>query len=532
MMKVLVCDPIAEQGIERLRQESDIEVTVATGLPREELIACVPAYDALIVRSETKVTREVLEAGTNLKAVGRAGVGVDNIDIDAATKRGVVVLNAPEGNTIAAVEHTIAMLMSLARNIPQAHASLKAGKWNRKAFMGVQVDGKTLGVIGLGRIGSEVARRMHALGMHALGFDPFVAPERCTELGIEIVDLPRLFSSADFITVHVPMTKETRHMIGAKEFAQMKDGVRVINCARGGVIDEQALYDAVKSGKVAGAALDVFEQEPLEESPLLELDQVIVTPHLGASTEEAQINVAMHIAEEIIKVLKGDFFKNAVNVPSVPPALLAKLKPFMPLAESLGRLYTELAVGGHGRIEVIYRGLLAEQDVALLTTAVLKGVLDPILQEKLNLVNARFVASERGIRVAEVKERDGDRYPAVIEVRGETDEGIRSVAGCLGENGLSRLVRINDYPLDLVPSGYMLVIDYADRPGVIGRVGTILGRNNINIAYMQVGRKSAGGQAVMVLGIDDPASGDVLAEVARVPEVTRVRPVEWWQAQQ
>ena len=321
-------------------------------------------------------------------------------------------------------------------------------------------------------------------------------------------------------------------MIGSKEFAQMKDGVRIINCARGGVIDEQALYDAVKSGKVAGAALDVFEQEPLKTSPLLELDQVIVTPHLGASTEEAQINVAMHIAEEIIKVLKGEFFKNAVNVPSVPPALLAKLKPFMPLAESLGRLYTELAVGGHGRIEVIYRGFLAEHDVTLLTTAVLKGVLDPILQEKLNLVNARFVASERGIKVAEVKERDGDRYPAVIEVRGETEEGIRSVAGCLGENGMSRLVRINDYPIDLVPLGHMLVIDYEDRPGVIGRVGTILGRNNINIAYMQVGRKSAGGQAVMVLGIDDPAPADVLAEVSRVAEVTRVRPVEWWQAQE
>jgi D-3-phosphoglycerate dehydrogenase len=516
-MKVLVSDQISELGIEKLREK--VLVDVQTELSPEELVAKIPEYDALIVRSATKVTRQVLEAGINLKVVGRAGVGIDNIDVEAASEHGIIVINAPEGNTISAAEHTIAMMTSLARNIPAACSSLRSGEWKRSHFMGVELNKKTLGVVGLGRIGSEVVKRAKVMGMDILAYDPYISPDRAEILGITLTSLDEIYRKADFITLHVPMGKNTRYMISDSELAMMKDGVRLINCARGGLINEKALYSALKSGKVAGAALDVFEQEPVMDNPLCELSNVIVTPHLGASTEEAQVNVAIQVAEQVVNALTGAPLVSAVNVSVIPPETLADVKPFIPLMKILGSFYTQVFNGQVEAVEILYSGEIANYTVAPLTNSFLIGLLSGILQGNVNYVNAPFIAKQRGLKVKELSSRNVENFTNLISVTITTTDGTRTIAGTLFNKNDVRIVQIGKYRIEVVPSQYMLVMTYIDMPGVIGRVGTALGSNGINIAGMQVGRQSIGGEAVMVLQVDAPVAENVMEKLQKLDAI-------------
>ncbi|MDP3105071.1 MAG: phosphoglycerate dehydrogenase, partial [Candidatus Methanoperedens sp.] len=445
-MKVLVSDPIADQGIEILK--NDVDVDIATGLEPSELIKRIGNYEALIVRSETQVTKEVINAGKKLKIIGRAGVGVDNIDVNAATERGIIVVNAPEGNTISAAEHTIAMMMSMSRNIPQANASLKSKKWDRKKFMGVEVRGKMLGVVGLGRIGSEVAKRALGMEMIILAYDPFISAERAKDLGVELTTVEDIVRRADYITVHTPLTKETKDLISTKEFAIMRKGVRLINCARGGIINEEALAKAVKDGIVGGAAIDVFTKEPPFENPLIELDQVIMTPHLGASTEEAQINVAVTVAEQIVNALKGLPVKNAINMPYVKAEIMQILEPYFPLAEKMGKLGTQL-IGNYETIEISYCGEIADHNVAPVTLAVLKGLLEPMLGAGVNYVNAPTIAKERKLKVVESKSKTVVGYPSQISIKLSKKGESRVISGTvIGKE--PRIVQIDEYMIDVI----------------------------------------------------------------------------------
>ncbi|MCK9221925.1 MAG: phosphoglycerate dehydrogenase [Limnochordia bacterium] len=529
-MKVLVSDKLSQEGIDQLK-EAGIQVDVKLGLNEDELAGIIGEYDGILVRSGTQVTKRIIEAGRNLKVIGRAGVGVDNIDLLAASQRGIVVINAPEGNTLAAAEHAVAMMFTLARNIPQAHACLTVGKkWDRKSFMGVQLEGKTLGVIGLGRIGKTVAQRALAMNMNVIGYDPYLSAEVAKRLGVELLEFEQVLERADFLTFHIPKTKSTENMVGPREFGLMKKGVRIINCARGGIIDEDALYAAIQSGKVAGAALDVFCTEPPQlDHPLFSCSQVVVTPHLGASTSEAQVNVAVDVAEQAVCVLKGKPFQNAVNLPAFRPELMEKLEPYMELASRLGQVYTDLVGGNHQSIEVVYRGQIASYDVTPLTTAVLKGMLEPILHGEVNYVNASLLAKERGIRVAEIREEEKDGTNAVIILRNTTegDKQGRMVAGNLTMNGVPQLTRIDGYPVNVLPAEHLLVAYHIDKPGIIGQVGTILGRAKINIAAMQVGRKAISGNAVMVLSVDTPVPEDVLQEMSKLENITEVYMAQW-----
>lgn len=518
-MKVLVCDPISEQGIEILRKE--VEVEIALNLSQEELINRIGDCEGLVVRSETQVTRDILEAGRKLKIVGRAGVGVDNIDVNAATQRGIIVVNAPEGNTISAAEHTIAMIMAVSRNIPQADSSLKARKWDRKKFMGVEVRDKVLGIIGLGRIGSEVAKRALGLEMRVLAYDPFISVDRARELGVELAAIGDILEKADYITVHTPLTKETRDLIGEKEFARMKKGVRIINCARGGIINEEALLRAVKEGRVAGAALDVFVKEPPLDSPLLGEDKIIVTPHLGATTEEAQINVAVAVAEQILNAFKGMPVKNAVNMPYVKPETMGLIAPYLPLAEKMGRLCAQL-LDGYERVEVEYSGEIAEKEVTPITIAVLKGLLEPALGASVNYVNAPVIARERKIKVVESKSKTSEVYPSLITLKVRAGGEGKVIAGTMVGRE-PRFVQIDDYHIDVAPSGYMIVAKHLDHPNIIGPCCVILGRKGINIAGMQVGRIRAGGEAIMVLNVDSEVSEEILKEMKRVDGILDAR---------
>ncbi|MGE5549773.1 MAG: phosphoglycerate dehydrogenase [Bacteroidota bacterium] len=526
MMRVLVLDGVAEAGVAVL-EEAGLE-TVIKGTPsKEELIGMIGEYDAMIVRSQTKVTADIIAAGTKLRVIGRAGVGVDNVDVPAATKRGIIVMNAPDGNTISTAEHTVAMILALARNIPAAVASLKAGKWDRKSFTGVEVRDKILGIIGLGRIGTEVALRMQAMGMTILGYDPFLTDERAEKLGIRQATVAQIVAEADYITVHTPLTAETKGLLDAGAMAKMKKGVRLINCARGGIIDEAALVEAIKSGHVAGAAIDVYNEEPPLNRELIELPQVICTPHLGASTEEAQVNVAIDVAIEMAKALRGEAFKNAVNIPSVRPEVLAVLRPFMPLAEKIGTLLVQLDGGRIGKLEASYLGEIAEHDVTPLTTALLIGFLRPILSDEVNLVNASLLAKERGLKVIERKAAAPEDYTSLIRVKVETEKGVRVAAGTLFRRDDERIVEIDGFFFDVAPTGYMLVAPHQDKPGVVGKVGTILGDAGINIAFMQVGRKTAGGRAIMVLSVDNAISAEILGKVARIDGVEEAKLVSF-----
>ncbi|MGE5598463.1 MAG: phosphoglycerate dehydrogenase [Bacteroidota bacterium] len=525
-MKVLVLDGVAEAGVDILRQ-AGLETEIKGTPGKDELLSIIGEYDALIVRSQTKVTAEVIAAGARLKVIGRAGVGVDNVDVPAATQRGIIVMNAPDGNTISTAEHTVAMILALSRNIPAAVASLKAGRWDRKSFIGVEVRDKILGIIGLGRIGAEVARRMQAMGMSILAYDPFLAEDRASKLGVTMATIDQIITRADYITVHTPLTPETRGLLGREAMARMKKGVRLINCARGGIIDEDALVEAIQSGQVAGAALDVYNEEPPLNRKLIELPQVICTPHLGASTEEAQVNVAIDVATEMAKALRGEAFKNAVNIPSVRPEVMALLKPFIPLAEKIGLLLAQLDGERIGSLEASYLGEIAAQDVTPLTTALLAGFLRPVLGEEVNIVNAPILAKERGLKVVERKAEAPEDYTSLIRVKVETDKGARVAAGTFLRQNDERIVEIDGYFFEVTPTGYMLVAVHRDQPGVIGRVGTILGDAGINIAFMQVGRKNAGGRAIMVLSVDNIVPEAVLARVAKVEGVEEVRLVSF-----
>lgn len=525
MFRVLITDPLSEQGIEKLQEASDVEVIQKTNLTPAELLTEVAEADALIVRSQTQVTAEVIEAGSRLKAIGRAGVGVDNIDIPAATARGILVVNAPDGNTISTAEHTFAMLISLARNIPQGYKSTIQGEWKRKAFVGVELNNKKLGIVGLGRIGSELASRAQAFHMKVIAFDPYLTEERAKKMGVHKASLEEVIQEADFITVHTPLTKETRHLIDEAAFAKMKDGVRILNCARGGIISEQALYDAIQSGKVAGAALDVFETEPPGEHPLFTLPQVIATPHLGASTREAQENVAIDVSEEILHILRDEPFKNAVNLPSIPAELQEKLRPYQTLAEKLGSFAVQTTEGALEEITVTYSGELAELDTAPLTRIILKGAISHYLSD-VNDVSAPHLAKERGIRVTEQKVSRSHGFTHLIHVGMKTDNGETAVSGTL-LNGLgSRIVKINDYSVDVQPEGHLLLVQHHDRPGAIGQVGSILGDQGVNIATMQVGRKDVGGHAIMMLHVDKQMSEELLKRLKDLEEIDDVKAID------
>jgi D-3-phosphoglycerate dehydrogenase len=453
---------------------------------------------------------------------------VDNINVEAATRRGIVVCNSPEGNTVAAAEHTMALMLAVARNIPGANTSVAAGEWNRSAFLGVEMLNKTLGVIGLGKIGREVATRAAAFGMIILGQDPFIAPDQADRLGVEIVELDDLLKRSDFITLHVPVNKDTRHLIGADNLAKVKPGVRIINCSRGAVVDEAALAQAIQEGRVAGAGLDVFENEPPADSPLLGLDSVVLTPHLGASTAEAQVKVAVDVAQQVLEVMQGRPARSAVNVSPVSADSMRALQPYLPLAEKMGSLQSQLADGPIRSVELTYAGELADQDSRLLTRAFLQGLLAPILDEPVNLVNSAVVAQDRGLHVVESHSREPEDYLSLITSRVAADDESRTIAGTLFGRGEARVVRIDGYHVDFAPNGYMLVARHTDRPGMIGRVGSLLGTHDINIAGMQVGRREPrpGGPAVMVLALDGPVPDDVMEEIHRVDGIGTATLVE------
>ena len=524
--RILIADPVAPEGIEMLRAVG--EVDVKTGLAPEALLEIIGDYEALVVRSETKVTRPVIERAKKLVVVGRAGVGVDNIDLDAATERGVIVVNAPQGNTVAAAEHTIALLMALARHVPQAVASMLAGKWDRKKYVGTEVRGKTLGVIGLGPIGSEVARRALGLEMRVVSNDPFVTEERARSLGVEPVALEVLIATSDFITVHVPMTATTRGMIGSAQFARMKDGVRVLNVARGGIIDEAALAEAVKSGKVAGAAVDVFTSEPPGENPLLGDPRVITTPHLGASTTEAQERVALDVAEQIVDVLSGRPARYAVNAPMLAPEALQVIQPYMAVAEMVGKIATQLVTGKLTSIEIDYYGEIAEYDVTPLKASVIRGLLKPISEETVNMVNARLIAQARGWDIEEHQRGSHEVFHNMVHVKVGTSDAEVTVGGTV-EHGQPHIVILNGLDVDLMPDAgaFLLACDNEDRPGMIGKVGTLLGKYDINIRSMQVGRRGRRERALMLIAVDECPSDAQQREIEAIDGIHNVRMVRF-----
>ncbi|MDO8588054.1 MAG: phosphoglycerate dehydrogenase [Armatimonadota bacterium] len=526
MARILVSDPIAAEGIEILKQAGQVDVK--TGMPKEDLIACIGEYDALAVRSETKVTADVLEAAKNLKIIGRAGVGVDNIDVPTATQKGVIVVNSPEGNTIAAAELTMALLLSLSRNIPQACSSVRSGEWKRSKFVGTEVYKKTLGVVGLGKIGREVAKRAQAFGMTVVAYDPFLTAESAKKMGVEIVKLNDLLKMSDYITLHLPLNKDTRHLISTKELAMMKDGARVINVARGGVVDEAALAAAIEAGKIAGAAIDVYEQEPTPpENPLLKLDKTVTTPHLGASTAEAQINVAIDIAEQIVDVLNGKPARSAVNMPAMSSEALAQVEPYLALAERMGTLLTQTTDSAITCLEITYCGDLAEMETGPITRAALVGLLRPILSESVNFVNAPLQAEQRGIQVVESRSTSSGDYTSLISIDAQTEDGTRQISGALFGKKDIRIVSIDGYRIDVAPVGTMLVAPHIDKPGIIGQVGTLLGNRRINIAGMHVGRQSVGKRAIMALNVDDIIPADVMAEIVGIDGIESAKQVQF-----
>ncbi len=492
----------------------------------DELKATIPQYDALIVRSSTKVTAAVIEAAENLKVIGRAGIGVDNIDIDAATLRGIVVMNTPQENAIAAAEHTISLLMALARNIPQADASMKAGRWERSKFVGAQVFNKTLGTIGIGNIGGIVAERAAGLKMRVIAYDPHIPPQTASGKGISLVSLDELLASSDFVTIHIPLTEETRNLIDAVALGKMARGSMLINCARGGLVNESDLYDALTSGHLGGAALDVFENEPATGNPLCALDNVISTPHLGASTVEAQESVAVAVAERVADYLLNKTIFNAVNVPSLSPEMMEYIGPYLALGEKMGSFIAQISDFAIEEIEIEYQGEVVERGVEPITSSVLKGVFTPITGNRINIISARAIARERGVRVREVTSSKAEDFVSLVGITVSSGERKNHVAGSIFGKKEPRIVRFNEYPIEAAPSGYMLFIYNHDRPGVIGNIGTALAKNKVNIATMYLGRDAAGGRAVSMWQIDAPVSKDIVEEIANLPNIISVKRVE------
>jgi D-3-phosphoglycerate dehydrogenase len=519
-MRILVADPLAEDGLARLREAAEVEVHAK--LPEAELVALIGDFDALVVRSETRVTAPVLEAGRRLRVVGRAGVGVDNIDVETATRKGILVVNAPRGNIMAAAEHTIGLLFALARNIPQADAAVKRGEWQRSRYTGVEIRGKTLGVVGLGNIGSEVSKRAQGLEMDVIAYDPAVPRERAEHFNVQLVSLEELFQRSDFVSIHAPLVEGTRNLIDARVLALAKPTARLVNAARGGIVDEAALYAALNERRLAGAASDVFLNEPVGENPLLALPNFVATPHIAASTVEAQASVASDVAEEVLAVLRGELPRYAVNAPSLPPEELAFLRPFAVLAERLASLHVQLESGRVAQLEIEYQGELAEREVSLVTAAAIRGLFQPFTEERINPVNARLVAHGRGLKLVERRTpRPTGGYPNALVLRLNGDELEGTVL--LGE---PRVTRIGAFRVDLVPAGRFLVSKHEDRPGVVGQFGTILGEADVNIASMQVGRDAPRGRAMMILTIDEPVGDGVLDRLRGVFGMSDLRYVE------
>ena len=524
MPRVLISDRLADEGLRILEEAPGIEVDHRPGIEVDELREALRDCDALIIRSRTKVTGDLLTNADSLRVIGRAGIGVDNVDLGAVTARGVILMNTPEGNAITTAEHAISLMMSLARRIPQAHASLKSGEWKRELFSGKELYDQVLGVIGLGNIGSIVADRARGLRMRVVAFDPLVSKERAEQLGVTLVSLEELFERADVITLHVPLTKETRGLIDADAFARMKPGVLLLNAARGGIVDEAALLEAVDSGKVAGAALDVFEQEPLpRDHPLLSRDQIVVTPHLGAATDQAQLNVAVAVAQQVRDYLLEGVVRNAVNLPSVSPEQLEKIRPYLVLGERLGSFQGQLAQEGCNEIEVEYAGQIATLDVQPVTLAVLKGILEPWVGDRVNFVNAPHLAQQRGIRIIESKVSGPEDFVSLLTVKLRCPGGTeRLVAGTIFGRTQPRIVRFDDFMLEAIPEGATLVIHNADRPGVVGRIGTMLGEAGINIVRMQLGLHPNRPEAVQLLNVDPMPDRAVLRSLEALPEVLKV----------
>jgi D-3-phosphoglycerate dehydrogenase len=522
-MKILVSDSLSKQGIEVL-EKAGFTVVVKTKLSKDELLKEINDCDGLIVRSATKVTADVIDAAGRLKVIGRAGSGLDNVDTQAATRRGIVVMNTPGGNTVTTAEHTMAMIFAMTRRIPQATASMKAGKWEKERFMGVELYNKILGIIGVGQIGGYLTKLAQGIGMNVIAYDPYLAEERARHMGVEMVDLDELFRRSDIISVHTPLTPETKSLIDAGAIAKMKPGVMIVNCARGGIVNEADLCEALKAKKVAAAAFDVFDQEPVKpDHPLLTLDNFICTPHIGASTTEAQENVAIGIAEQIVDYFTKGIARGAVNVPSVPPELLPQLQPYLALAEKIGLMQAQLYEGGLERVTVEYNGEVSSLTVAPLTIAVLKGLLTPILENAVNFVNAPVVAKERGIEVKEVKSGDAGDFTSVIRVRVETGRRAHHVAGTLHNRKEPRIVEIDTFQVEVVPEGHLLLILNVDRPGVIGEVGKVLGDHDINIARMQCSREERGGNALLIIGTDVPLSREVLDHIKSARNILSVK---------
>jgi D-3-phosphoglycerate dehydrogenase len=525
-MKVLVSDNLGEAGIKMFESEPGFEVDVNTGLEPDALKAIIGAYDALVIRSATKVTEGLLEAAKNLKVIGRAGIGLDNVDISAATKRGTLVMNTPTGNVITTAEHTIAMMMALTRNIPWGTTTLKDGRWEKKKLQGREIYHKVLGVIGFGKIGSIVADRARGLKMRVIVHDPYIPAETIEKAGFEAVSIEDLYARSDYITVHVPKLKDTVGLLDKTAFDQMKDGVMIINCARGGIVSEADLNDALRSGKVAGAALDVFETEPPGVCPLFEIDRVICTPHLGASTLEAQTNVAVMVAEQIIAYLRDGTVINAVNVPAVSGDLLAKLNPYLTLADHLGCLLAQLSTGAVKEVLIEYAGDFDELDLSPVTTAVLKGLMTPMIKDDVNFVNAQVLAKERGIKVRESKISESAEYINLIAVRAISEEDENVVAGTIFGRKNPRVVNINNFRLELEPIDRFILIHNHDKPGAIGSIGTLLGDHGINISRMRVGQEEGSDRTMIFLRTDTPIPEGVIQKMRDLPLIINVAAFE------
>ena len=524
-MKVLIADSLSKEGIEIMKSIADVDIK--TGLKESELISIIGGYDGLVVRSQTQVTAPIIEAGKKLLVIGRAGVGVDNIDLEAATRRGILVVNAPTGNTFSAAEHAIALMLALARHIPAANFALKAGKWERSKFTGTEVRGKTLGIIGLGNVGSAVARRARGLEMKLIGYDPFVSQAHAHNLQVEVVPLERLYKESDFISLHIPLTAQTKEMINARELALMKPSVRIINTARGGLINEEALARALNEKKISGAAVDVFPQEPCTSNVLFGLDNVIVTPHLGASTAEAQVMAASDVAEQIVDVFKGLPPRYAVNAPFIPPEMMPTLNPFMQVARSLGKLASQLSEGQMNALTIKYEGEITRYDTNAIKAALLGGLLENVSEEKINMVNANLVAGRRGLTVTEQKDITCQNYASLITAVVATSSGTTEIAGTV-LRGESHIVRLNSYFIDFVPTtGPFLFVDHRDRPGLIGAVGNITGSMDVNISSMYVSRLKARGQALMILDLDEQLPEEARQKILAIPDVYTAKGIKF-----
>ncbi|HEY4411223.1 MAG TPA: phosphoglycerate dehydrogenase [Acidimicrobiia bacterium] len=523
--RVLVTEPLAQVGLDTLAA-AGLDVAVAVGLSPEELLGAIRGASALIIRSATQVTADVLEAGTDLVVVGRAGIGLDNVDVASATRKGVMVVNAPQSNILSAAEHAMALLISQSRNVPQADADLKSGNWRRSKWEGVELHGKTLGIVGLGRVGGLVAQRALAFGMHLIAYDPFVSAERARQMGVDLLPtVAEVAAQSDFLTIHLPRTPETIGLIGKELLAQAKPGIRIINTARGKIVDEEALYDAIVSGRVAGAGLDVFAEEPTTKSPLFELDSVVVTPHLGASTVEAQDKAGQTIAEQVVLALRGDFVPYAVNVAAGEAS--ETVRRFLPLAERLGRLFSGLAGGVVETLELSFEGQVADYDCRILGLSVLKGLFSPVSAEPVSFVNAPQLAAERGLAVRETKTSSSRDYVNLISIHGTVGGRTVAVAGTLsGRSEQPRIVGIDDHIVDLPPSRHMLVVRNDDRPGMIGAVGSTLGKAGVNIADMALGRNPSGEHALMVLATDSPVSAEVVEDLRAQPGILDAKAIE------